>query len=85
MYTRFFKFLFRYIVIAFAVYIIWFYIPDNEMKFNDKITASIALIALIIAWDSAVSSKSSGDIAQKTFEENQRSANFNNFEQRYNS
>lgn len=85
MHTRFFKLLFRYIVIAFAAYIIWFYIPDNEMEFNDKITASIALFALIIAWDSAVSSKNSGDIAQKTFEENQRSANFNNFEQRYNS
>lgn len=85
MHTRLFKLLLHYIVIAFTVYIIWFYIPDNEMKFNDKITASIALIALIIAWNSAVSSKSSSDIAQKTFEENQRSASFNNFEQRYNS
>lgn len=83
--TRFFKLFFRYIVIVFAAYIIWFLIPDNEMKFNDKITASIALIALIIAWNSALSSKISGDVAQKTFEENQRSAKFNNFEQRYNS
>ncbi|AYL74924.1 hypothetical protein U3B84_004387 [Citrobacter freundii] len=83
--TRFFKLFFRYIVIAVAACIIWFYIPDDEMKFNDKITASIALIALIIAWESAVSSKNSGDVAQKTLEDSQKSARFNNFEQRYNS
>lgn len=82
---RFFKLFFRYIVIAVAACIIWFYIPDDEMKFNDKITASIALIALIIAWESAVSSKNSAKIAQKTLEDNQKSVRFNNFEQRYNS
>ncbi len=83
--TRLFKLFIHYIVITLSACIIWLYIPDNEMKFNDKITASIALIALIIAWDSAVSSKISGDVAQKTFEESQRSAKFSNFEQRYNS
>ncbi|ENN8392252.1 hypothetical protein ACAX60_000794 [Serratia marcescens] len=74
------------IVIFFiAAYYVWFYIPNNDMKFNEKITFFIAAIVMVATWVSASSSRRSSVISQKTFEDNLSNSKLNNFEQHYNS
>ncbi|NRG24960.1 hypothetical protein HRF86_25530, partial [Klebsiella michiganensis] len=68
-----------------AVYYVWFYIPNDDMKFNEKITFFIAAIVMIATWVSASSSRRSSVISQKTFEDNLNNSKLNNFEQHYNS
>ncbi|ENI4426059.1 TPA: hypothetical protein MYN45_002970 [Klebsiella variicola subsp. variicola] len=73
------------LVIGGMVYLLFFTVPIEGMKFSEKITLLIAFIAMMATWDSARSSKKSSEIAQETFESNMRASVHNNFEQRYNS
>lgn len=73
------------VIFCIIVYCVWFYIPNDDMKFNEKVTFFIAAIVMVATWVGAASSRRSSVISQKTFEDNLSNSKLNNFEQHYNS
>lgn len=68
-----------------AIVYVWLFIPDETMKFNEKITFSIAVVVMAATWIGADSSRRASIISQKTLENNLINSRLSYFEQQYNS
>lgn len=68
-----------------AILYVWLFIPDETMKFNEKITFSIAAVVMAATWIGAESSRRASIISEKTLENNLINSRLNYFEQQYNS